>query len=189
VYGASKRGQEELCLVTGAAYHIPTTCFRYFGVYGRRQLMTNPYTGIVAMFAARLVNGRRPLVFEDGRQLRDLIHVSDVCRAVLAVIREPIEPGPVNLGSGQPVQVREVAQMLALILAPDIEPETTFTYRKGDIRTCFPDVGRAERLLGFEPRVALEDGLADFAEWAKEHIGPDNVDHMRAELDRRSLLV
>jgi dTDP-L-rhamnose 4-epimerase len=113
VYGASKRSQEELCLVVGRAYGIPTTCFRYFGIYGDGQLLTNPYTGIVSMFAARLVNGRRPLVFEDGQQLRDLVHVDDVCTAVLTACEHPTLSGSFNLASGEPVTVEQVARILA----------------------------------------------------------------------------
>ncbi|WP_405059944.1 SDR family NAD(P)-dependent oxidoreductase [Kribbella sp. NBC_01505] len=189
VYGISKRSQEELCLVVGRAYGIPTTCLRYFGVYGRGQLLTNPYTGMVALFAARLAAGRAPLIFEDGRQRRDLIHVSDVCRAVLLAIENGTDAGPVNLGSGQPVEVSTVARMLADAIAPGIEPEISENYRKGDIRNCYPDMTRATDLLGFAPTVKLADGLADFAEWAASNATQESIDRMRSELHQHRLLL
>ena len=189
VYGASKRNQEELCVITGRAYEIPTTCFRYFGVYGRRQLLTNPYTGIVAMFAARLVNRRPPLVFEDGQQIRDLIHVHDVCDAVLAACPEHSPEGVFNLGTGTGVTIARVARILAEYIAPDVEPEIPKLYRKGDIRHCFGDMHRYRIAFGAGPRVPLETGLRQVAEWAIEHAGPESIDLMRRELSERRLLI
>ncbi|HVX44969.1 MAG TPA: NAD-dependent epimerase/dehydratase family protein [Mycobacteriales bacterium] len=189
VYGASKRSQEELCLVVGRAYGIPTTCFRYFGIYGDGQLLTNPYTGIVSMFAARLVNGKPPLVFEDGQQLRDLVHVDDVCTAVLAACEHPTLSGSFNLASGDPVTVEQVARILAQEVAPDIAPEISSRYRKGDIRHCYGDPGRFAAEVGWKATVPLEDGLRGTARWASEHRQPEAIDQMRAELASRSLLI
>jgi dTDP-L-rhamnose 4-epimerase len=189
VYGASKRSQEELCVVMGEAHGINTTCFRYFGVYGRGQLTTNPYTGVVAMFAARLSNDRAPLIFEDGEQLRDLIHVSDVCRAVVSVVETPVESGVFNLGSGNPVRVSDIARILAATLAPGIEPEISLLYRKGDIRTCIPDMSTTRKQIGFLPEVELKDGLEDFALWIQENRPTESVDIMRSELRSRNLLI
>jgi dTDP-L-rhamnose 4-epimerase len=189
VYGVSKRNQEELCVVTGRAYEIATTCFRYFGVYGRRQLLTNPYTGIVAMFAARLVNRRPPLVFEDGRQIRDLIHVSDVCDAVLAACPANGPEGVFNLGTGAGVTVARIVEILAEHIAVDVEPEIPKLYRKGDIRHCFGDMRRFRAAFGTGPGMSLEAGLRQAAEWAIEHAGPESIDLMRRELVERRLLI
>lgn len=189
IYGVSKRNQEELCLVTGRAYEIPTTCFRYFGVYGRRQLLTNPYTGIVAMFAARLVNDRPPLIFEDGRQIRDLIHVGDVCDAVLAACPVGSPDGVFNLGTGDGVTIERIERILAGYIAPDVRPEIPKLYRKGDIRHCFGDMHRYRAAFGDTRHTPLEEGLRQVAEWAIEHAGPESIDRMRQELAERQLLI
>ena len=166
VYGITKRDQEELVLVLGRAYGLETVALRYLNVYGPRQALSNPYTGVAAIFTARLLNGRAPRVFEDGGQLRDLVHVSDVVRATVAAMEAPHAAGQaVNVATGSRVRVLDLARSVASALGSELEPEVTGEYRAGDIRHCFADTSRARNLLGFEARVGLAEGLPELAGW------------------------
>ena len=191
VYALSKYDQERMCLMVGAAYGIPTTALRFFNVFGTRQALSNPYTGVLAIFASRLLNGKRPSVFEDGQQRRDFVSVSDVARACQLAMERPGSAGEVlNVGSGRSYAIAEIGQRLARVLErEDLEPEITGTYRVGDIRHCFADIGRAREVLGFEPRVALEDGLAELAAWLARQVATDRVEEAQAELAARGLTV
>jgi dTDP-L-rhamnose 4-epimerase len=191
IYALSKFDQERMCLLVGAAYGIPTTALRFFNVFGTRQALSNPYTGVLAIFASRILNGKRPAVFEDGRQRRDFVHVSDVARACHLAMHQPESAGQVfNVGSGKSYTIAEIAHRLARVMErEDLQPEITGSYRVGDIRHCFADIGRARRMLGFEPRVALEDGLAELAAWLERQVATDRVDEARAELAARGLTV
>ncbi|MDP9068035.1 MAG: SDR family NAD(P)-dependent oxidoreductase [Actinomycetota bacterium] len=191
VYALSKFDQERLCLLFGSAYDIPTVALRFFNVYGTRQALSNPYTGVLAIFAARLLNDRRPLIFEDGDQRRDFVSVSDVATACrLALEKTQVTGIALNVGSGDSVSVREIAEKLAKVLGKEhIEPEVTGKYRVGDIRHCFADVSLAEQLLGFRPSVALEDGMAELARWLEGQVATDRVDAAAAELAARGLTI
>lgn len=189
VYALTKKMQEELVLAVCAAYRIPAVALRYFNIYGPRQSLSNPYTGVAAIFMSRLKNGNRPMIFEDGRQARDFVSVHDVVRANLAAIDSTAaEHQAVNIGSGEPCSVRELAQTLAAIVGVDIEPLVTGEYRSGDIRNCYPDMAKAELLLGFEPRVELEDGLRELCEWSAGADAVDSVEAAAAALAARGLL-
>jgi dTDP-L-rhamnose 4-epimerase len=188
VYALTKYDQERLCLVFGAAYEIPTVALRFFNAYGPRQALSNPYTGVLAIFASRLLGGRRPLVFEDGAQRRDFVHVRDIARAcVLALESDAADGLAVNVGSGRGVTVAEIAAGLGNVLGVDVEPESTGTYRAGDIRHCFADITRARTLLGYEPETTLEDGMRELAEWLQTQTADDRVDDATAELVARGL--
>jgi dTDP-L-rhamnose 4-epimerase len=188
IYAISKMDQELMCLAVGHAYDIPVVALRYFNVYGPRQALSNPYTGVAAIFSSRLLNGNRPLVFEDGYQSRDFIHVSDIVRAnLLALERDEANFGVFNVGTGQPHTVLDVAHALAKGLGLDIEPEVVDQYRAGDIRHCYADITRIREPLGFEPQVRFEDGMADLVTWIRDQEGVDLVDQARAELERRGL--
>jgi dTDP-L-rhamnose 4-epimerase len=188
VYALTKYDQERLCLVYGAAYEVPTVALRFFNVYGPRQALSNPYTGVLAIFASRLMNRRRPLVYEDGEQRRDFVNVRDVANAcVLALERDGADGLAVNIGSGRSVTVNEIAAALARVLRIDLEPEVTGTFRAGDIRHCFADISRARDLLGFRPQVELEDGLRELAAWLETQTAEDRVDDAAAELASRGL--
>jgi dTDP-L-rhamnose 4-epimerase len=191
VYALSKYDQERMCLMVGAAYGIPTTALRFFNVFGTRQALSNPYTGVLAIFASRLLNGKRPAVFEDGRQRRDFVSVADVARACHLAMQRPESAGEVlNVGSGRSYPIAEIGRRLARVLErEEIEPEITGKYRVGDIRHCFADITRAREVLGFEPRVALEDGLAELAAWLARQVATDRVEQARAELAARGLTV
>lgn len=189
IYALSKFDQERMCLILGEAYGIPTTALRFFNVYGPRQALSNPYTGVLAIFAARLLNGRPPLVNEDGHQRRDFVSVKDVARACRLALEVPAAAGQVlNVGSGQSASVLEVARRLATALGrEEIAPEITGRYRVGDIRHCFADVSRARRILGYAPEVSFEDGLAELGEWLEGQIAHDRVLEASAELSARGL--
>jgi dTDP-L-rhamnose 4-epimerase len=188
VYAVSKRDHEELCLVVGAAYGVPTVALRFFNVYGPGQSLSNPYTGVAAIFASRLLNGNAPVIFEDGRQSRDFIHVSDIVEGILLALDAPDAEGArINLGTGRPSTVDEVAAALARGLGVQVEPTRPGQYRAGDIRHCFADTTRANELLGFETSVTLEDGMAAIVEWLREQSANDLVDQATSELQARGL--
>jgi dTDP-L-rhamnose 4-epimerase len=188
VYALTKYDQERLCLVFGAAYDVPTVALRFFNVYGPRQALSNPYTGVLAIFASRLLNGNAPLVYEDGEQRRDFVNVKDVARGIaLALERDGADGSAVNIGSGRSVTVDEIARSLARVLGSDAEPEVTGKYRAGDIRHCFADISRARDLLGYEPEVALDDGMRELATWLETQEADDRVDAATAELVARGL--
>jgi dTDP-L-rhamnose 4-epimerase len=188
IYALTKYDQERLCLLYGSAYDVPTVALRFFNVYGPRQALSNPYTGVLAIFASRLLNDRPPLVFEDGRQRRDFVNVADAARACrLALERDEAAGYAVNVGSGKPVSILELAQELARLLGREIEPELTGKFRVGDIRHCFADVSLARERLGFEPTVGQNEGMAALADWLAEQAPTDRVDAATEELVSRGL--
>jgi len=191
IYALGKYVQERQCLLIGQAYGIPTTALRFFNVYGTRQALSNPYTGVLAIFASRLLNGKQPLIFEDGRQMRDFVHVTDVARACRLVLEKPAAAGAVlNIGSGKAITIRDVGERLARIIGrADLMPEVTGRYRVGDIRHCFADIGKARAVLGHEPQVDMEAGLTELAGWLSGQICADNVEKASAELAMRGLTV
>lgn len=190
VYALSKYDQERLCLMTGKAYNINTTALRFFNVYGTRQALSNPYTGVLAIFASRLLNDNSPLIFEDGKQKRDFIHVKDVARACRLAMETPKAEGEVfNIGSGNQYTITHIANKLAKVMNKDITPEITGKYRVGDIRHCFADTSKTKEILNFEPEVNFEDGLLELAEWLKGQIATDNVSKASSELSSRGLTV
>jgi dTDP-L-rhamnose 4-epimerase len=189
VYALSKYDQERLCVMTGRAYNVPTVALRFFNVYGTRQALGNPYTGVLAIFAARLLNGNPPLIFEDGLQQRDFVNVKDVARACVLALQKPEAAyGVFNIGSGHAYTVREVARRMAEVLGkPQVRPEITGKYRMGDIRHCFADISHARKVLGFEPQVPFVRGLEELADWLRGQVATDRVAQMRAELEARGL--
>jgi dTDP-L-rhamnose 4-epimerase len=191
VYALTKYDQERLCLMFGSAYDVPAVALRFFNVYGPDQALSNPYTGVLAIFASRLLNGRPPKVFEDGEQRRDFVSVHDVAHAcVLALESDSAVGHTINIGSGRSASVMEVAERLAKVLdRQDVEPEITGRYRVGDVRHCFADIARARELLGYEPAVGLKDGMAELAGWLEGKVAKDRVDDATGELASRGLTV
>lgn len=188
VYAISKRDQEELCLAVGHAYGIPTVALRFFNTYGSGQALSNPYTGVAAIFAARLLNAKPPLIFEDGLQSRDFVHVNDVVAGLLlAMEQEAANYHVFNIGSGQPITIEAVARTLAESLGVDVPPQITQQFRHGDIRHCFADISKARRLLGYAPQVAFVDGVRELVAWVKSQTAVDYVEMAKAELERRGL--
>lgn len=191
VYALSKYDQERLCLMIGRAYNIPTVALRFFNAYGPRQALSNPYTGVLAIFAARLLNDSPPKIFEDGLQQRDFVSVYDVARGCRLALETEAATGDVfNIGSGQPLTVRDVAARLARVMGKErIEPEIVGKYRVGDIRHCFADIAKARRVLGYEPQVTLDNGMAELAAWLESQAAVDRVAQASAELAARGLTV
>jgi len=190
IYALSKFDQERMCLMIGRAYGIATVALRFFNVFGTRQALSNPYTGVLAIFASRLLNDRAPLIFEDGLQRRDFVSVYDIAQACELALTAPAAVGcALNVGSGRACTVRDIARMVAGILGKTIEPEICGKYRVGDIRHCFADISEAGRVLGYEPRVTLEDGLVELAEWLQDQAAEDRVAEASRALADRGLTV
>ena len=160
-----------MCLLTGKTYGIPTVALRYFNVYDSRQALANPYTGCAAIFSSRILNNKPPYIFEDGNQTRDFIHVKDVAKANLnALEHSNADYKAINIGTGKPITIKELAETLTkLYKKPNLKPYVSNEYRKGDIRHCYADTNKAQKLLNYEPSISLEDGLTELAEWAKTH--------------------
>jgi dTDP-L-rhamnose 4-epimerase len=191
VYALSKFDQERMCLMIGRAYGIPTIALRFFNAYGPFQALSNPYTGVLAIFSARLLNGKSPLVNEDGKQMRDFVNVTDVARACrLALEHETVSDQVFNVASGIPISIADVAIRIARTIGkPNLAPEITNRYRAGDIRHCFGDISRAQSVLGYTPHVSFEKGLTILAAWLESQVTSDRVDQSRAELEIRGLMV
>jgi dTDP-L-rhamnose 4-epimerase len=188
VYALSKYDQEQLCLLIGRAYNIPAVALRFFNVYGPNQALSNPYTGVLAIFASRLLNGQPPVIFEDGRQMRDFVSVYDVARACRLAIEQDVSGVALNVGSGEPHSIQHIARLAATSLNVDIHPEISGKYRVGDVRHCFPDISRIKDMLGFTPSVTLRQGLQDLAIWLERQTAPDHFHKMQAELAGRGLV-
>jgi dTDP-L-rhamnose 4-epimerase len=190
VYALTKYVQERLTLTVAAAYGMQGVALRLFNVYGPGQALSNPYTGVLAIFAARLLNGRPPVLFEDGHQRRDFVHVTDVAEAFALALEHPDAAGGVyNVGSGRERSVLQIARLLGEAMdRPGIAPEITGQMRAGDIRHCFADVRKAEAELGFIARRRFEEGLAELAGWLAEQRAEDRVMQARRELDARGLV-
>jgi dTDP-L-rhamnose 4-epimerase len=189
IYAITKKTQEEMALCFGRAYHMPTIALRFFNVFGSRQALSNPYTGVAAIFMGRLKNGRPPLVFEDGRQSRDFVHVHDVADAVVRSLElEDATSGAYNVCTGRPISIAQVGEALAKLLDVDIKPEAVGRYRAGDIRHCIGDPSRARHVLGFEARTTFEEGLAELTAWAEEEDAEDRVEVSFEELTRQGLV-
>ena len=190
IYAINKRDHEEMSLVTGAAYGIPTVALRFFNIYGPGQALSNPYTGVAAIFASRLLNRRPPMIFEDGAQSRDFTHVSDVVRGILLALESDAAVGrAINLGTGRPTTVEEVARVIAGGLGLDIEPERNGRYRAGDIRHCYADPSLAREVLGFEAKMTFEHGMSELIDWLQDQEANDRVDDATKELTARGLTI
>jgi dTDP-L-rhamnose 4-epimerase len=188
IYAINKRDHEEMSLVIGAAYGIPAVALRFFNVYGPGQALSNPYTGVAAIFASRLLNERPPIIFEDGLQSRDFTHVSDIVQGILLALETEDGVGQAfNLGTGHPTTVADVARVISAGMDLDIEPEYREQYRAGDIRHCFADPQRAERILGFRAKTSFEDGMTELIAWLEEQHADDQVDKATDELTARGL--
>lgn len=191
VYALSKYDQERLCLLVGRAYNIPTVALRFFNVYGTRQALSNPYTGVLAIFASRFLNNNAPMIFEDGQQQRDFVHVKDVALACrLALEKDDANGQVINVGSGNNYTISEIAERLAAVLdKAELAPQITGKYRVGDIRHCYADISLAQQILGFYPQVEFNSGLEELAAWLEGQIANDRVNEASAELAARGLTV
>src|SRR5688572_27771489 len=192
IYSMTKYHQEEMVLLIGKTYGIPAVAPRFFNVYGPRQSLSNPYAGVAAIWLSRLLNGKQPVVFEDGGQLRDFVSIHDVVDCLVLMLEQPgADYLPVNVGSGQTITILEIAQLLARLLGISIEPQVTQTGRTFDIRHNTADITTARQTLGFSPKVTLEQGFGELIEWARTtpDVAVDFFDRALEELNQKGLLV
>ncbi len=190
IYALGKFVQERQTLIMTRAYGMEGVCLRLFNVYGPGQALSNPYTGVLAIFSSRLANGQRPMIFEDGEQRRDFVYVGDVARAFCEALIHPRAAGEVfNIGSGRDRSIKQVAQSIARAMGrKDLEPEIVGKSRIGDIRHCFCDTAKASEQLGFRAEKDFEEGLAELALWVAEQEAQDRVEQARAELEAKGLV-
>lgn len=188
IYAITKKNQEEMVLNIGETYNIPAVALRYFNVYGPRQSLSNPYTGVAAIFISRLKNNHPPVVFEDGRQTRDFVSVHDIVRANLLALENESLSGYFNIGTGTPREIADIARTLNELFGKTIAPEITGKFRKGDIRHCVADISNATEQLGYTPRVAFEDGMKELIAWSENAESVDKFEEARQELLKRGLV-
>lgn len=166
VYAGSKYDQERMCLRFGRAFGIQTMALRFFNVFGVRQALSNPYTGDLARFASRLLAGRRPLLSEDGGQLRDFVDVREVATACRLAMTSDTRHAVMNIGTGRATSLHDMARRMASVAGlSKLSPEITGNYHIGDVRHCFADVTRAEQALGHRADGHLDAGLLELLDW------------------------
>lgn len=189
IYAISKKDQEEMSLAIGRAYGLATVALRYFNTYGPRQSLSNPYTGVCAIFSSRILNDHSPVVFEDGLQTRDFISVHDIVQAnILAMEQSNANYQVFNVGSGVPVSITNIAKTLSTLYKKSIKPEITEKYRAGDIRHCFADISKISKTLGFKPRIKFEKGMMDLVRWGLGQSATDEFTQAYEELLKRGLV-
>lgn len=189
IYALTKNAQEELMMFLGKLYKIPVVSFRCFNVYGPRQSLSNPYTGVTAIFISRLKNNNQPVVYEDGMQMRDFVSVHDVVDAlILGMEKEESNFQVMNIGSGKPVSIKKVAEILSALLKKNIKPKVSGEFRKNDIRNCFADISKVNKLLGWKPKVSLEEGMGELIVWSEKEESIDLFQKAEKELKDKSLL-
>ena len=190
IYALTKYVQERAVLLFGEAYGVDAVALRMFNVFGPGQALSNPYTGVLANFASRIANGQAPMIFEDGQQRRDFVHVRDIARAFrLALEQRPAAGHAINVGSGNSYTITQVATMLAEAMGrPDLRPDIMNKARSGDIRNCFADISKAHELLGFEPTRRLEHSLGELADWVRQVEAVDRGAEMKRQLEERGLV-
>lgn len=186
IYAVTKMTQEELVLNYGAAYDVPVVSMRFFNVYGPGQSLSNPYTGVAAIFMSRIKNGQPPPIYEDGAQTRDFVSVHDVARAC-ALALEKKATGAFNVGTGRAVSIREIAERLIRIYGAKVEPQILGTFRRGDVRHCWADISRIRERLEFDPTVTLDEGLRELVEWSRTAKAADRFEKAHRELAKRGL--
>jgi dTDP-L-rhamnose 4-epimerase len=189
IYSLTKKSQEDMCLMVGKAYNIPTVALRYFNVYGPRQSLSNPYTGVAAIFMSRIKNKNQPIVYEDGLQTRDFVSVHDIVQAnLLAMEKNSANYETFNVGTGKPVTIISIAETLAKLYGKNIKPNITNKFRKGDVRHCFADISKIKKMLGFAPMVNFEEGMKELIEWSSNIEAIDKFDDASDELRRHGLI-
>ena len=168
LYALTKKEQEKMCLLIGETYGIRTTALRFFNVYGSRQALSNPYTGVCAILSSNLLCNNSPIIFEDGNQTRDFVHIKDICQALILSMEKQNATNEIfNVGTGNSISINQVSEILARYINPEIKPKITNHYRPGDIRHCFADISKISSKLGFKPRISFEEGMKELIEWVK----------------------
>jgi dTDP-L-rhamnose 4-epimerase len=189
IYAQSKRHQEEMVLLVGETYGIPAVALRFFNVYGTRQALSNPYTGVCAIFSSRLKNKNPPIIYEDGLQSRDFIHVKDLVSAnILALEKQAANYEVFNVGTGIAISILEIAKILIDIMKVKIEPQITQQFRKGDIRHCFADITKITNKLGFKPKINFQEGMKELIAWVNAQMKvEDKFQKVNSELNKYKL--
>jgi dTDP-L-rhamnose 4-epimerase len=188
IYAITKKDQEDMAMVFGRTYGLPVVALRYFNVYGPRQSLSNPYTGVAAIFLSRIKNNQAPVIYEDGLQTRDFVSVHDIVQANLLALEKPEADGEVfNVGGGSALTIRRIAEVVAELYGKPIAPEITHRFRKGDVRHCVGDISKIRSRLGYEPRVAFADGMRELARWSREVEAVDRFQEARHELAKRGI--
>ncbi|TFF89236.1 MAG: NAD-dependent epimerase/dehydratase family protein [Promethearchaeota archaeon] len=191
VYALSKQNQEQMSLLIGDTYGINTTVLRFFLVYGPRQALSNPYTGVCAIFSSMLFNGKPPIIFEDGQQSRDFVNVKDICQALILSMEKQSAEGEIfNVGSGNPITIKEVAETITQKINPSLKPIYNQQYRTGDIRHCLADISKIKKKLGYNPTIYFEKGIDDLLNWIKPQVSSMKDSSQKAfdELKEKGLL-
>jgi dTDP-L-rhamnose 4-epimerase len=188
IYAMNKRDQEEMSLLLGDTYDIDTVCLRYFNVYGPRQSLDNPYTGVAAIFSSRIKNNNPPLVYEDGEQTRDFVYVKDIVQANMLAMEKEVSNEVYNVGTGNRITITNLAKKLIELHGADLEPEIADEFRAGDIRHCFADTSKIEQELGYKPEYSLKEGMKELFKWSREQEAEDNFDQVQEELEEEGLV-
>tara|TARA_Y100000310_G_C20695531_1_gene825416 strand:+ start:1291 stop:2406 length:1116 start_codon:yes stop_codon:yes gene_type:complete len=189
IYALTKKDQEEMVLMIGKAYGIKAVALRYFNVFGPRQSLSNPYTGVAAIFMSRIKNNHAPIVYEDGMQTRDFISVHDIAKANVLAMESNAANGEVfNVGSGNPISIKGVGETVAKLCGSDLMPEVTNKFRKGDVRHCYADISKIKNKLGFEPSLSFEDGMSEIIEWSNTVKAEDKFEQATSELKKKGLI-
>ena len=188
IYAIGKKDQEEMVMNIGSAYNIPSVALRYFNVYGPRQSLSNPYNGVVAIFMSRIKNGKPPIINEDGLQTRDFIHIKDLTKVnILALEKDSANYQTINVGSGNPLSIKKIAEILIKLYGSKLTPEISYKIRKLDVRHCFADIGKMKKLLAFQPQIDLTYGLKEVIKWSEKEQAVDKLDFAMKELEKRGL--
>ncbi len=170
IYAFSKQAQEKMGLLIGKTYGINTTVLRFFLVYGTRQSLSNPYTGVCAIFSIRTLYGKSPIIFEDGEQSRDFVNVNDICQALILAMEKEAANGEIfNVGTGTPITIKEVAETITQKINPKIKTIYNQQYRVGDIRHCVADISKIKNKLGYSPKLSFKEGIDDLIDWIKSN--------------------
>jgi len=189
VYAVTKKDQEELSLIIGRSYKLPVVALRFFNVYGKRQSLSNPYTGACAIFSSRIKNDNPPLIYEDGRQTRDFIDVRDIVSANMLVLKDQrADYKALNVGTGKAVSIFEVAETLVKLYGKSIAPQVVNQFRVGDIRHCYADI-KAIKEIGFDPKYSLSQGLGDLVAWGRTEEAVDGVSEADKVLEKYRLKI
>jgi len=190
IYAQSKKQQEDMCILIGKTYKIPVVALRYFNIYGPRQALSNPYTGVAAIFSSCILNNNMPIIFEDGMQTRDFIHIKDIVKAnLMAMENRAADYGVFNVGTERPMSIMEMARILIKNLKKDLEPKVLYSYRPGDIRHCYSDCSKIRNQLGFKASIKFEDGIMDLVNWVSQQTSKDLTQLASMELKSKGLVV
>lgn len=189
IYAINKRVQEDMVLTVGKAYGIPAVALRYFNVYGSRQSLSNPYTGVAAIFISRLKAKKPPIIFEDGLQSRDFVSVHDIVSAnITAMENSRADYQIFNVGSGNKITILDIAMVIAKLFGVEVKFKITNTYRKGDIRHCFADITKIKKILNWEPKVRFDDGMKELIEWSMKEKAKDHFEQASRILKTKGVI-